>query len=105
MPIVPPSSRVPPVKATFDEPAKLVFFKLSLLLFVMLTPAASVTDESYSFNSPPEICVAELNRAEPPVSSILELSSETFPMNVNAPELDSISASFLSSIRALVCIV
>ena len=92
LPIVPPSSSVPPVKATFDEPAKLVFFKLSLLLFVMLTPAASVNEESYSFNSPPEICAVELNRAEPPVSSILESSSETFPLSVNAPELDSIAA-------------
>ena len=76
---------MPPVRATFDEPAKFVFFKLSLLLFVMLTFAASVNAESYSLSSPPEICAAELNRAEPPVSSILELSSETFQLNVNVP--------------------
>ena len=91
----PPNSRVPPVKLTFSvPPLKSVLFKRNVLLFVIATSAPSIKAVSYSFNSPPEICAAELKATEPPVKIRLELSRLTLPLNMSEPALDSIFALF-----------
>ena len=91
----PPNSRVPPVKLTFSvPPLKSVLFKRNVLLFVIATSAPSINAVSYSFNSPPEICAAELKATEPPVKIRLELSRLTLPLNMSEPALDSIFALF-----------
>ena len=88
---VPPSPRVPPVNPIVYEPGLMVvFFKLRVLSFVIPTFPPSVSEESNSCNSPPEVAAPEFSATEPPVKSRLALSSATLPLNVSDPALDSI---------------